>query len=329
MAQLQSTNVVGTLCVNGVALGGGKDFKVCCITTTGNFTPSSDLVDGDGHVEAVLVGGGGGGGTFSGQTTTVKLMAGPGGGGEVKYQIYPVTSSEAHCTIIGAGGNTGSIDCTDNSGWSSKVDPDEGGNTSIDGAKYLKAEGGGKGSHRFCRCGAGADCSGTPTKNGAYPNGSSSGGAGKLADDYQYERSYYCYNFQGEYFVNCYIKADQIKFPETYCLNCAPQRFGNGVDYDLHKSTCGCRANPGVKTPFGNFGVGSTGTESALNNFFQVEASVGLYTASCYAQSPACDGCVCGGGGAAGGICTPFGGCLWDVRGGKGADGVIVLSWKE
>jgi hypothetical protein len=43
MAQLQSTNVVGTLCVNGVAVGGGKDFKFCCFTGSDTWTPSSDL----------------------------------------------------------------------------------------------------------------------------------------------------------------------------------------------------------------------------------------------------------------------------------------------
>jgi hypothetical protein len=46
MAVLQSTNVQGTLCVNGVAVGGGKDIKYCCFTASTTFTPSQDLVDG-------------------------------------------------------------------------------------------------------------------------------------------------------------------------------------------------------------------------------------------------------------------------------------------
>lgn len=66
MAELQSTNVTGTLCVNGVAIGGGKDVKYCCITASTNFTPSQDLVDGDAFVEHHIVGGGGGAGAFYG-----------------------------------------------------------------------------------------------------------------------------------------------------------------------------------------------------------------------------------------------------------------------
>jgi hypothetical protein len=41
MAVLQSTNVQGTLCVNGVAVGGGKDFKYACFTASDTWTPTS------------------------------------------------------------------------------------------------------------------------------------------------------------------------------------------------------------------------------------------------------------------------------------------------
>ena len=62
MAVLQSTNIVGSLCVNGVAIGGGKDYNYCCFTASTTFTPTSDLVGGDGFVAADIVGAGGGGG---------------------------------------------------------------------------------------------------------------------------------------------------------------------------------------------------------------------------------------------------------------------------
>lgn len=109
MAQLQSTNVAGTLCVNGVAIGGGKDFKYACFTGSDTWTPSSDLVDGDGAVDAILVAGGGGGGGWcvcndSCANLDLSGMPGAGGGGEVLNNWTPITSTGG-CTItIGAGG---------------------------------------------------------------------------------------------------------------------------------------------------------------------------------------------------------------------------------
>ena len=112
MAQLQSTNVVGTLCVNGVAVGGGKDFKFCCFTTSTTWTPSSDLVDGGGNIETLLVGGGGGGGFIelceNNSNYCHYAIAGAGGGGEVRHKFYNIDSTDACTVTIGAGGTIGS-----------------------------------------------------------------------------------------------------------------------------------------------------------------------------------------------------------------------------
>jgi len=117
MAVLQSTNVQGTLCVNGVAVGGGKDFKFCCFTGSDNWTPSQDLVDGGGSVEAIVVAGGGGGGASARCSSNNACncitcqychFSGGGGGGEVSHFYKTITATSACCHIIGAGGQTGS-----------------------------------------------------------------------------------------------------------------------------------------------------------------------------------------------------------------------------
>ena len=112
MAVLKSTNVQGALCVNGVAIGGGKDIKYCCFTASTTFTPSQNLVDGGGYVEASLVaGGGGGGGAGISQAGTVNMEAigGGGGGGEVRTTPYLMTSSNACTVTIGAKGGPGRV----------------------------------------------------------------------------------------------------------------------------------------------------------------------------------------------------------------------------
>ena len=112
MAQLQSTNVTGVLCVNGVAVGGGKDFKYCCYTTSTTFTPSSDLVDGNGFVEAHLIGGGGGGGSTAGWNFTRWYQGQSGAGGEgaagtFKNQLVTIDSTDACTVTVGAKGDFG------------------------------------------------------------------------------------------------------------------------------------------------------------------------------------------------------------------------------
>ena len=128
MAVLQSTNVQGTLCVNGVAVGGGKDFKYCCFTASTTFTPSQDLVDGNGVIDTTALGGGGGGGsvhlyTSADNSTNLclcveSLRGSTGGGAEVINGITDITATDACSVTIGAGGtsviaglNPGLINC--------------------------------------------------------------------------------------------------------------------------------------------------------------------------------------------------------------------------
>lgn len=118
MATLQSTNVIGSLCVNGVAIGGGgKDFKICCFTASANWTPPSDLVTGDGLVETVVIGGGGGGGAGMTRNTCGSscgrcIAPGQGAAGGVDGGLKIMTSSNDACVVtIGTGGNSGSFTC--------------------------------------------------------------------------------------------------------------------------------------------------------------------------------------------------------------------------
>ena len=119
MAVLQSTNIVGSLCVNGVAVGGGKDFNYRCFTSSISFTPTSDLVSGDGYVMSHIVGGGGGSGASyvaaraglspsnvvcaSSHNTIAGLGA---GGGYFQSQSF-ITSTDAIAVTVGAGGSAG------------------------------------------------------------------------------------------------------------------------------------------------------------------------------------------------------------------------------
>jgi hypothetical protein len=112
MAQLQSTNVTGVLCVNGVAVGGGKDFKFCCFTSSTTFTPSSDLVDGNGFVEAHLIGGGGGGGAGGGWrqallSSCFSVCGDEGAAGSFINSLVTIDSTDACTVTVGAKGDFG------------------------------------------------------------------------------------------------------------------------------------------------------------------------------------------------------------------------------
>ena len=100
MANLQSTNVTGTLCVNGTALGGGKDFRFCCFTNSTSWAPPSTLVGGYGTVSSLLVGGGAGGCAQCGQS---------GGGGGAVCSFFHEMNSTSNCSVsIGSGGGNNS-----------------------------------------------------------------------------------------------------------------------------------------------------------------------------------------------------------------------------
>ena len=119
MAVLQSTNVQGTLCVNGVVIGGGKDYNYCCFTASTTFTPTSDLVGGDGFVAADIVGaGGGGGGAYvigkagrspSGGACCANLnrVGGNGAGGGFYATQSFITSTNNITVTVGASGSGG------------------------------------------------------------------------------------------------------------------------------------------------------------------------------------------------------------------------------
>jgi len=121
MAELQSTNVIGSLCVNGVAIGGGKDYQYCCFTGSTTWTPTSDLVSGDGIIRAHVVGAGGGGGgqagwvigSFGGgpcPTRTQQAIICPAcnaAAGQFIIDDKFITSTDACTVTIGAGGTGG------------------------------------------------------------------------------------------------------------------------------------------------------------------------------------------------------------------------------
>jgi len=162
MAQLQSTNIAGTLTVNGIAVGGGKDFKYCCFTGSTTWIPTSDLVDGNGVVDSVLVGGGGGGGgaltwhciiSFAGDCgivccRTLDTLGGNGGGGMVYIPTLPITSTSTCTVTVGAGGSGGyfryDASCTDtNTICTTDYDIAENGGTTIFGGINILGGGGG------------------------------------------------------------------------------------------------------------------------------------------------------------------------------------------
>ena len=151
MAVLQSTNVQGSLCVNGVAVGGGKDFKYCCVTASTTWTPSQDLVDGNGVIDAVLVGGGGGGGGASicwcSYHIGGKSQKGNGGGGGTAHQESFFIDSTDACTVtVGAGGSGSVVNFNNLS-----TNPEIGGCTQFGGVTV----GGGGGGTSFRLCCAG------------------------------------------------------------------------------------------------------------------------------------------------------------------------------
>jgi hypothetical protein len=216
MAVLQSTNVQGTLCVNGVAVGGGKDFKYCCFTSSTTFTPSQDLVDGDGVIDTTLIGGGGGGGNsmagfllvnttqFNTAPSDVTTGAGAsGGGGSVGNFITNISSTGACTVTVGAGGlrdvsgtathMSTSYRCTTFDCGDFRTDPDNfgadgtGGETSFGGSTAYGG-GGGASCLRVCICAnSGGNTGIVDNLIGASRNGSDStscvGGGMERNDD--------------------------------------------------------------------------------------------------------------------------------------------------
>jgi hypothetical protein len=357
MAVLQSTNVVGTLCVNGVAVGGGKDFKYCCISGSGNFTPPSGLVDGNGAARIVIAGGGGGGGGSRVQTGMVnppnsghfnyRGMAPGGGGGGVLDGTVILTSTADCCTIIGAGG-TG--------GCSTASIPNEGG-TSCFGS-ILKVAGGGKGDTSCyqsyiisgqCRftCGSGGE---KASLNGSvqiicnfgipYGGGSFKPSLSEQGSDPQ---------------VRQYGTQDLSTLSGMATLDSSS--FLDGTRYGFYESTDGginpqrtslpqAGGNPGIDIDFVTAGTGGNsialGTTTTqrycvfVNNTnpsdlqdCTISGSNSGYTppAHFYGTGGSADASIdaCYQANQISGNCTQ----TWGFKGGDGSDGIAIIKWSE
>lgn len=333
MAVLQSTNVQGTLCVNGVAVGGGKDVKFCCITSSTTWTPPSDLVTGDGIVDTTIVAGGGGGGVFCTVSNFYRICnaAGGGGGGEVRHFPCIMTSSNDACTItVGAGGNSGSVDVTPT------LRPPGGGAGGDSSAFGVTAYGGGGGesfqaaTNNTCllnTCyqnvifgGPWGAIAGRHTCNtgeqGVFDCNPAMGGGGVLAGAIDDASSMVHQGLAASPTASVWCMNGK-----QYCmgnfLNSAgnnPKSLGypHGTDYFSPGGTSMCKlvGLPG-KHSYGEFQYGCN-----LN-------SVGPFS------FPSGTSESCGAGGGAGSIATIGGSGTACLRGTRGNDGVVVLKWQQ
>jgi hypothetical protein len=342
MAVLQSTNVQGTLCVNGVAVGGGKDLNVCCVTASTSFTPTSDLVSGDGHVCALLVGGGGAGGKTKGCNLAGVpcLSAGGGGGGEVREFFYPVTASEAHCVIIGAGGQSGSLNFPS---FPASDFPGEGGDTSINGVCCISVMGGGRGGSTLQNPAFGT-CTGKCTKNGGCASsGVSHGGGGSSLPCYGKHYAYaWCtcgspgntaFNNTISTKNNFFLFEGSVAGPTGAIPTSSATTLPSNAFIE-----CGAPGQ-GTQTSYGIFGVGGEGSVSSNSTAgcLHVPCTAPAWYSNvqqgscCPCTTVLCSGIVCGGGGA--GMCFAGQTCYDPDKiyapGGCGADGVVILRWYE
>ena len=100
MAELQSTNIVGTLSVNGTEFSGGNDIKYAEFTASDTFTPTAAAISAGGIHQVFLVGGG-----ERGPSSTEG-----GCGGEVIETFTTLTSTTGITVTIGAGGTSNGAD---------------------------------------------------------------------------------------------------------------------------------------------------------------------------------------------------------------------------
>lgn len=326
MAELQSTNVTGTLCVNGVAIGGGgKDFKICCVTASTTWTPPSDLVTGDGMVQAYVIGAGGGGG---GATKQGSKSPKPGGGGAgfVLDTLYQVTSSNDACTVtIGAGGTAGA-GVTSGAGG----DGGDGGDSCV---FEMLACGGGGGAGTpdagYCirngrlhgHAGGAIGCStcfcaGSPGQPGGSAGGYAvyrdlslpleNNGPSGLASDVS----------------KCYVSAFNGTTIGNYGMACVRRSNNDGF---FRNSGCGVKIGKGVRL-FGKIYAtgGPGGCGCGTNTTIQHDMPGRLRGGSiCTCGEEAI---CCGDGGGGGGLYYSFG---YAAPGGAGADGLVILTWNE
>jgi len=343
MAKLQSTNVIGALCVNGVAIGGGKDFKYCCFTGSTTWTPPSDLVTGDGVVDALLVGGGGGGGGmwkgFPGGTQCCVIGTGGGGGGGTIKALLTMTSSNDACTItIGAAGGGGKP--TDNdSGVGRECNGCDGGNTifgnSGSGSDSAIAFGGAGGGRRAaCHCsgscylfaGGGGDISKGPSSDisDLGGNGASSTNPVKVL----YANSQARFSDTNRENVN-FIQGYAGGAASTNCCNAVMAGegiIGYGQSYYVDpddSSKTGFYFPTSGSIGWGSGGTGGIGCIGATSNFAALGGGIGGQNQH---GTPA-NGCGGGGGGAGSPkLVSPT---SIERCGGDGAPGIMIIKWQQ
>jgi len=286
MAVLQSTNVQGSLCVNGVAVGGGKDFKYCCFTASTTWTPTQDLVDGDGHIEAFVTAGGGGGG-FAASCIAAACYASrgatsygaSGGGGSVAKELVKIDATDACTVTVGAGGKGSmmpswfddpSVNCVGEDGGNSKF-------------ADIHIGGGGGGLGACFRCfNSPAQCAfctyGSEVLNGGRLLGSPGGGAANIAESYFPN---IVANTAGYTGGNCFY-VPRLNQDSCYSASVAGgdavcykyikelQVFQNKNQVSLFRNCIGgdreAYGNPGVTYDGAQYGMSAHGNQSELNN---------------------------------------------------------------
>ena len=100
MANLQSTNIDGTLSINGVEFSGGNDIKYQEFNSSGTFTPTAAAIAAGGIHQIFIVGGGERG---------VSSTEG-GAGGEVTEAFSTLANTTGVTVTIGAGGSSNGAD---------------------------------------------------------------------------------------------------------------------------------------------------------------------------------------------------------------------------
>jgi hypothetical protein len=330
MATLQSTNVLGTLCVNGVAVGGGKDVYFCCITASTTWTPPSDLVTGDGIVDTIVVAGGGGGGLICTTSNFYRICSagGGGGGGEVRHFPCVMTSSNDACTItIGAGGNSGS------KGGSCFIVPNAGSPGGDSSAFAVTSYGGGGGgsvqwaTNNTCTLttcfqdlfggpwGAKAAAPTCQTNhNGLRDLNPAMGGTISAGGSSADGRPLTFVGLQSTPTSSTWCLTGKEFNTGPYYLNSSNTKqaegYPHGTDYFSPGGTSACIAISPGRHSFGEFSQGCA--LGGYHNFFDSGSSAS-----------------CGAGGGAGSMYSMGGSGTRCMRGGAGNDGVVVLKWQQ
>jgi len=369
MAELQSTNVQGSLCVNGVAIGGGKDFKYCCFTSSTTFTPSQDLVDGDGAVNATLVGGGGGGGFVStaicaapnfNSSYSFCAYGGPGGGAGMGQYLQKISATDACTVTVGAGGvGEKTADMMETPQEHLTASAATGGTSTF--GDYSEFGGGSGCSSRVSCCVFNNFCRhcGDPTRNGAgsgewgggaQPTDTIGGGYKTIGTENQQGNNCVGINLPWQDRLTNWGTANTTSsayhfYPKHQCLQTAHRvccaTSNNGYDsqtfYGSRSVNQPWMQNNGVRLDNGRvigtnkLSIFETGTCCESSTPYLINNNAGIICAVTSSDSNAIN---CGGGGGKMCMCTCFQGVRSGVyeaqqQGAKGGDGLVILKWFE